>query len=369
MSEASEHFRAEAHALKLIHHKTRNRLATERSSITILYEQIRRLQSFDRNQVLDATLTAIRLMTGATSCVVYRFHEQNLELERIAVWPARHVSRYPAIKHVSSSIEGHVVRTGELFSLRQLIDHPELRELEENRAIICAPIVARNQTWGVLTVGRIPFLQYNEHAERALQVTAAIVAPALDQALPFLVMDAPEEDRREELSPRNELKDDKRRDDGRTGIRAGSTQSALHPYENLTRTLEEKLDTARGLGFHVMLLIVELQSSLEFDQQMELSRIVGEDIAAELGPGVAIYQYQQAYQLALLSVSSRSEAAGYLYLRVTELVGSRAWTVEDETVLPRAIVGFATSAQSGYEPKSLIGQAETMLQIYRRSES
>lgn len=337
LESTAEMFRAEAHALKLIHTRTRNRLATERSSITILHEQIQRLQSFDRTQVLDATLTAVRLMTGATSCALYRFHEETLELERMALWPARHDSRYPQMKAVASSIEGYVVRTGQPFSLRNLIDNPELRELEARNAVICVPIVTRNQIWGVLTVGRIPFLYYNEHAEKALQVTAAIVAPALDQALPLVSME-------------------------------GAAQPALFSYDMLHEALQERLHAAGELGFHVMVLLVELQTSLEFNEQMELSRAVGEDIAGRLGQGVAVFQYQQAHQLALVSVSTRSEAAGYLLLRVTDLVSSKAWTVEDETVLPRTIIGFGTSAQSGYDVTALLNQAETMLTIYRRAQ-
>lgn len=340
LNETTELFRAEAHALKLIHHKTKNRLATERSSITILYEQIQRLQSFEQAEVLDATLTAIRLMTGATSCVVYRFHEQSLELERIAVWPSRHITRYPDTKPLASSIEGYVVRTGTPFSLRQLIDNPQLRELEENRSVICAPIIVHNQIWGVLTVGRIPFLYYNEHAERALQVTAAIVAPALDQALPLMTMEV---------------------------LQDAGGKMVLYPYDTLLATLEDKLRTSRELDFHVVFLIVELQTPLEFDQQLELSRTVGEEVVASLGRGVAVFQYQQAHQLALVSASTRSEAAGYLLLRVTELVSDRAWTVEDETVLPQVLVGFGTTAQSGYEMGALVRQAETMLSVYRRT--
>lgn len=338
LESTAELYRSEAHALKLIHNQTRNRLATERSSITILHEQIQRLQSFDRNEVMDATLTAVRLMTGATSCALYRFHEESLELERLAVWPARHDGRYPQVKPLSSSIEGHVVRTGELFSLRHLIDHPELRELEANASVLCVPVITREQIWGVLTVGRIPFLYYNEHAEKALQVTAAIVAPALDQALPLVAIE-------------------------------GAAQTALYPYDVLYEVLNERLQAAEDLEFHVMVLLVELHSSLDFNRQMELSRAVGEEIGERLGRGIAVFQYQQANQLAIVSVSTRSEAAGYLLLRVTDLVSSKAWTVEDETVLPRALIGFGTTAQTGYDRTSLLDQAEQMLSVYRRSQS
>lgn len=334
----------ENHALKLIHQKTRNRLATERSSITILYEQIQRLQSFDQRQVLDATLTTIRLMTGATSCVVYRFHEQNLELERVAVWPSRHEGRYELRRSLASTLEGHVVRTGKLFTLRHLIDSPELRALEDNRTMMCVPVKTGNQIWGVLTVGRLPFLSYNEHAEKSLEVIAAIVAPALDRSVPLVGHD--------------HLRDDD------TDI----DTDGIMPYEQFTELLERKVRAAETLDFHVLAVIIELQTALGYDRQIELTTRVGERIAAAMGRDVVVSQYQQASQLALITMSTRSEAAGYLLLRVTDMVTGQAWTVADETVLPRALVGFGSSAQSGYDGVSLLRQAEQMLSVFRSAQ-
>ncbi len=338
--------RIEAQALEASLRTTMNRMATERTTMTILAEQLKRLQSFDQNEVYQATLSSVRLLTGATSCVIYRFHEEHLKLERTAVWPARHAERYALSLPVASSLEGHVVRTGALFSLRQLVEHPQLRSLDQNNTVICVPVVVRNRTWGVLTIGRIPFLKYTEYAEKALQVTAALAAPALENALPMVSVE---------------------RDGVPLNDSADSTDTAsVRPFEELRKHLESTLVQAERLDYQVSMLLVELSSALDFDGQLALSSVVGNALGGVTGNSTTIFHYQSPNQIVLVTVSTGVEATGYLLLRITELVTGQAWTVDEETVLPEAVVGFATSTTCGYDADQFFRRSEQILALQRQ---
>ncbi|MCA1754241.1 MAG: GAF domain-containing protein [Spirochaeta sp.] len=345
--------RHEAQALTLSLRTVNNRIATELSSITIMYEQMQRLQSLDQREVLDATLAGVRLITGATSCVIYRFHEQSLKLRRLAVWPARDESWYSESLTVASTIPGHVIRTGRPFSIREFVDQPELRSIDDQRTIICTPIVVRNQIWGVLSIGRLPFIRYNEYAEKGLQVVAALAAPALEHAMPSAGG-----------NQRAAEPDDRMRMAGGEG----EIESPVLPYEQLHTTLEEQTRVAEQLRYHIALILIELQTHLPEDESVILCETVGAAIAHTAGTSSSIFFYQQAGQLALVALGTSYDATGYLLLRVTELIGGRAWMVAEEMVLPQAVVGFGTSTQCGYDATKLIRRAEQVLALQQEME-
>ncbi len=340
----------EAQALALSLRATNNRVAAERSSITIMHEQVKQLHSLDQQEVLNATLAGVRLITGASSCAIYRFHEQTLKLHRLASWPARDDSWYAPTLTVASSIPGRVVRTGRLFSLREMVDHPELRKIDDKRSIICAPIVVRNQIWGVLNIGRLPFLHYNEYAEKGLQVVAALAAPALEHAMPST---GP--------NPRSAAPDEKLSD-------INKPESLVYPYEQLYDTLQQRATAAEQQRYHVALFLIELQTHLSEDESFELCETVGGAVAHAAGASTTVFHYQQAGQLAVVSVGAGSDATGYLLLRISELIGGRAWMVFEQMILPQAYIGFATSTQSGFDATKLILRAERVLALQRAEE-
>lgn len=130
--------------------------------------------------------------------------------------------------------------------------------------------------------------------------------------------------------------------------------------------MEEQIHHAQPLDYMVSLVLVELNSSLDFDGRLELSGVVGSALIGVTGRSTAIFQYQGPHQLALVSVSNSVDATGYLLLRCTELISSRAWSVRDETVLPSGFVGFSTTTTSGYNAAELIRRAEQVLAFQRR---
>ena len=340
LTHQADHAAAQSRALESSIRNLYNRVAAESSSITVLYEQLGSLYSFDQQRVLQATLAAARLMTGATSCAVYQFREHTLRLLRRAVWPPRDEEEYESEVDVATSLMGWVVRTRRLFSLRQLVDNADLRRVDDRHTILCAPIVVRGQLWGVVSIARMPFFRYNEYAEKALQVTAALAAPALEQALPMF---APEED-----------------PNPHPASVTGQTSGILS-VERLRSDLELMVRSAANEGLFVALFVVDLQSGLAVDQQAELTNQVAAEILDTIKSGTAVYAQSQANRCALLSAGAGYDASAYLLLRVTELIAGRAWSVYEDTVLPQVTVGFASTSLCGYDAQALIDRAEAVL--------
>lgn len=335
---------AQAKALEKSLRHLYNRIASESSSITVLYEQLESLYSFDQNTVLQAALAAARLLTGATSCAIYQFREQSLQLYRRAVWPPRDQDRYQPQVDVATSILGSVVRSGQLFSIRHLVSDPELRKIDDRRTILCAPIIVRDQMWGVLTIGAMPFIRYNEYSEKALQVTAALAAPALEQALPTLMSADPA---RAEGLP----------------VEDSAVAATVLAHERLRPELVATVTSAQEDGYQVALLLLALNVVPWLEDGGELARTIGLAIAQGTPRNVTVYERADNCQLAIVAVSADHHTAAHLALRMLELVGQRAWTVQDETVLPQPLVGFSTTTQCGYNVDRLLQHAELMLRL------
>lgn len=321
-----------------------NRIAVESRSITILAELLPQLYSFNRHDVLESSLTAAALMSGGEVAALYRFDETSLSLRREAARPRRAEEVFPQQLDASSSIEGWVVRKGTAFSLRMLLHDGNLRTIHQGRTTIAVPVAIRGRVWGVLSVGAIPFLQYNQYAERALQIVAALSVPGLEQSF-GIIGDATESES------------------------DGDTERGMRPidelYDDLTGELaEEDL---------VSLFLIELTSngedplSISPDAYDELVAQVGRTLVSVSGGAARTYHYQLPGQLALLTVSQGFDAASYFLLRILEAINGRAWTVEDETVLPQAVVGFASSNQVDGGAEALIAKAEAVLILQRGS--
>ena len=337
----AETMTAEAAAMETSLRELYNRHAVEARTITGLGEQLARFQSLDRATVLDATLASARLMTAASSVVIYQIDEASLLLRWRAVWPERDTERYPESLDIASTIEGWVVRTGEAFTLRLLMERPDLAAIDQGNAVIAVPIRPRGQTWGVLTIGDMPFFAYNQTAEVSLQVVAALAAGGVEQSFGGGPHGGPES---RDLS---------------------SAQAVVREADELVRDLEHM--TAAGDVGHVSLFLVELRGSqrhplsISYDEQRTLVNAVCDRLASLTGGAARFYRYQFANQFALVGANLGYDAAPYFLLRVLETVGGQAWSVGPNTVLPEAVVGFSSS-QDG-DVSTMIERAEAMLAV------
>jgi len=319
-----------------------NRIAVESRSITMLAELLPQLYSFNRQDVLEASLEAAGLMCNAGIAALYRFDETSLSLQREGARPRRAEEVFPPQLDAAASIEGWVVRSGSQFSLRLLLHDESLRALHQGRSTIAVPVMIRGRVWGVLSVGEIPFLQYNQYAERALQIVAALSVPGLEQSFGVV---------------------------GDAGENEPGEETAMGSIDDLHDDLASALEN----GGQASLFLIELTSN--GSSQLAISPDAYDDLVVQVartlvsisGGAARAYRYQLQGQLALVAVSQGFDAASYFLLRILEAINGRAWTVEDDTVLPQAVVGFASSSQVGGDAEALIAKAESVLILQRGS--
>ncbi|MFW5828031.1 MAG: GAF domain-containing protein [Alkalispirochaeta sp.] len=337
---SAETMRGEAAAMETSLRDLYNRHAVEHRSISGLGEQLPRFQSLDRATVLDATLSATRLMTGAEGVAIYQVNEATLQLTRRAVWPEQDQARYAPTLDIASTIEGWVVRTNQMFTLRYLTEQPELARIDNGTTIIAVPIHTRGRTWGVLVVGDMPFLAYNQTAEVSLEVVAALAAGGVEQSFGSAAAVVSS--------------------DTTADIRGGSL---LHDPDALQPDLEQMV----AAGGQVSLFLVELRGyarqplTLTHDRQRRLVETVCERLYLLTSGAARLYRYQLANQFALVGANLGYDAAPYFLLRILETIGGEAWSVEAETILPEALVGFASTHDGGAE--AMIDRAEAMLAV------
>ncbi len=355
--EEADTMRREAAAMETSLRDLYTRHAVEHRSISGLGEQLSRFQSLDRATVLDATLSSTQLMTGASGVVIYQLDEGTLQLTRQAVWPEPDRDRYATTLDIASTIEGWVVRTNQMFTLRYLTEQPELAEIDHGNTIIAVPIRTRGRTWGVLVVGDMPFLAYNQTAEVSLEVVAALAAGGVEQSFGSAGMVAHATGAGSSVAGTAGGNDSPAH---ATGSPADG-ELVLHDMDSLYTDLETMADA----GGQVSLFIVELRGyarqplTLSHDRQRQLVETVCDRLYLLTSGAARFYRYQLANQFALVGANLGYDAAPYFLLRILETIGGQAWSVDAETVLPEPLVGFSSSNDG--DPEVMVDRAEAML--------
>jgi hypothetical protein len=356
---AAESMRTESAAMEASLRELYNRHAVESRTITGLGEQLSRFQSYDRATVLDAAVTSARLLTAATSVAVYRVDEATLQLRRQVVWPEHDTDRYEATLDIGSSIEGWVVRTGRAFTLRQLMHDTELAAVDRGLSVIATPIAMRGRIWGVLTIGEMPFLAYNEAAEVSLQIVAALAGGGIEQSFGHAAGTAGDGPSGGRTAP-------PKINDGADGSSDDEPDASVFGIDRLYGDLTTLLRSSDTVGY-VSLFLVELRGigrrplSLSHDQEADLVEKICDRLFTLTSGAAKLYRYQLANQFALVGANLGYEAAPYFLLRILETIGGEAWSVRGETVLPEAVVGFSSSRDGDVEV--MIDRAEAMLAV------
>lgn len=319
----------------------RDRFAVDSSSITTLYHQIPHLYAQQLTDVYRGLLQSVQVMTKAARVGIFEFVEEELTLLCRDFVTESEETAPPARLDLSTSIEGWVVRREKLFSMKQLLDDPELRGLDDGRAVLCGPIRSGRRLWGVVTVEEMPFTSYNEYTEKAFELILALAGPAIENAVPQLFAELSEEDV------------------------PGDT---VRGYEEFQDFLYRELESASSTGVDVALMLIEVANIEELaDKEREDAVAVQlveqlAEVVSDITGGVsALFKFKRNNQLAALLPSRHASDFGYISREVVEAVSSRAWNADGEAVFPEILIGFAQASESDYAVQPLLGHAERLL--------
>jgi GGDEF domain-containing protein len=320
----------------------RDRFAVDSSSITTLYHQIPHLYAQQLPDVYRGLLQSVQVMTKAARVGIFEFVEEELSLLCRDFVTESEATAPPARLDLSTSIEGWVVRREQLFSMKRLLNDPELRSIDDGRAVLCGPIRSGRRLWGVVTVEEMPFTAYNEYTEKAFELILALAGPAIENAVPQLFAELADADR------------------------PGET---LHGYEEFADFLHRELESASSTGVDVSLMLIEIANLEELapsDRQKAVGRQLVEQLAqtvSDITGGVsALFRFKSENQLAVLLPSRHASDFGYVSRQVVEAVSARAWNADGEAVFPEILIGSAQASESEYAVQPLVGHAERLLQ-------
>ncbi len=322
-----------------------DRSITQSTSISVLYEQLGRMYSFNRRVVFTTVLESTEYLSGATSSALYMFDDESLQLELQDHRGVGTQPEPPANLDTATSVEGWVVRNNRMFTLRMRLHNPDLERFAESRTVIAVPVHAHGRVWGVLSVNDLPMRKYNEFAEKAVLLVAALAGPALERAVASVFDGGEAKEAAHEIRPRERL----------LPFLDQATRRAAEANHNLNLFLFELRD-ADGIVAQVGM------SGLQ-----ELISEIASILSALSDATAAIFEYNEPHQFCAAVSTLDYDAASYFLLRMIESISSRAWTAEGELLLPEVIVGFASTAQTGFDARELIQKSEHVLSLQRVS--
>jgi len=321
-----------------------SRVSSQKDSITLLHDQVRKLASLNLEQALRTILETVAQFTGMIAGVIWTLDEERKHLVPVAelgwsVDEIRDVTLDP-----ETTIEGYVLRNRKPFSVRMLMDSAEFDRFDSSRTIISLPIIIGTKSWGVLSVEDIPFERYSQYTETILAVLLSLAEPYLRQITEY-----------ETLNSQNEV-------DPETGRPL---------FSILYKTLASDLERFRHEPGFVSLVIIEISNYSDLIQQWSRDRIkkllfsLKDDIDKVKSMKSKAFHFKEDKQLVLMVYDLDQDGTSFFCLDLLAMFSAYQFDIGEERVPVELIIGFSSSSQSGASVDSMIDTADHLLSIQR----
>jgi hypothetical protein len=321
-----------------------SRVSSQRDSITLLHDQVRKLASLNLEQALKTILETVAQFTGMTAGVIWTLDEEKKHLVPVAEWgwsadEIRDVTLDP-----ETTIEGYVLRNRKPFSVRMLMDNAEFDRFDSSRTILTLPIIIGAKSWGVLSVEDIPFERYSQYTETILAVLLSLSEPYLRQITEY-----------ETLNSQNEV-------DPETGRPL---------FSILYKTLESDLERFRHEPGFVSLVIVEISNYSDLTEKWSREQVknllfsLKDDIDKVKSMKSKAFHFKEDSQLVLLVYDLDQDGTSFFCLDLLAMFSGYHFDIGEERVPVELIIGFSSSSQSGASVDSMIDTADHLLSIQR----
>jgi hypothetical protein len=321
-----------------------SRVSSQKDSITLLHDQVRKLASLNLEQALNTILETVAQFTGMMAGVIWTLDEDKKHLVPVAEWgwsvdEVRDVTLDP-----ETTIEGYVLRNRKPFSVRMLMDNAEFDRFDSSRTIISLPVIIGAKSWGVLSVEDIPFERYSQYTETILAVLLSLAEPYLRKITEY-----------ETLNSQNEV-------DPETGRPL---------FSILYKTLVNDLERFRHEPGFVSLVIVEISNYSELldkwsrEQVKNLLFSLKDDIDKVKSMKSKAFHFKEDSQLVLLVYDLDQDGTSFFCLDLLAMFSGYHFDIGEERVPVELIIGFSSSSQSGASVDSMIDTADHLLSIQR----
>ncbi len=377
-----------AAALESVNGVIESRIASQRESITLLHERVRRLATLDLGGSLETILETAALFTGMTTGSIWRPSPDGRTLVPVAVrgWPIAEAGDAPgasldeadglealeivpadderdapvvpyattpgaATMHVAAmtldaatTVEGYVLRNAKPFSAHMLLADSEFDRFACDRCVMAYPVLVGSRAWGVLAVEDLPFERYSRYTETILAILLSLAEPYLRATL-----------------ARDSLEVGERLDPG-TGFPA---------FGALPRALEEGIARSEREGAAMALVVLEiancdaLAGSCGRMERDAYYRSLRELASRTRGVSVRAFHYREDNQVALLVDGLDRDGASYFCLGLLSDAGSGRLGMGGASVPVELRLGFSTSGHGNARADDMIRVADAMLAAQR----
>lgn len=368
-----------AAALESVNGVIESRIASQRDSITLLHERVRRLATLDLEGSLSTILETAALFTGMSSGSIWRPSADGRVLVPVAVrgWPiaeggvgqgaspdeadglealeivpaddedgAPYTTTLGAATTLdaATTVEGYVLRNAKPFSARMLLADSEFDRFACDRCVMAYPVLVGSRAWGVLAVEDLPFERYSRYTETILAILLSLAEPYLRATLA-----------RDSLEVRERL-------DPGTGFPA---------FEALPRALEEGIARSEREGAAVALVVLEiancdaLAGSCGRTERDAYYRSLRDLASRTRGVGVKAFHYREDNQVALLVDGLDHDGASYFCLGLLSDAGSGRLGIGGASVPVELRLGFSTTGRGIAGAEDMTRVADGMLAAQR----
>ncbi|WP_304241947.1 GAF domain-containing protein [Gracilinema caldarium] len=336
--------------LERVHQVLENRVSSQKDSITLLHDRVKKLASLNLDEALTTLLDTIALFTGMEIGEIWRLDNEQNQLVPAAVYGWPREERQEASRNLDASIEGYVFRNKQLFSVRMLLNSAEFDRFDSKKNILTFPIIINGKPWGVLNIQKLPFEQYSRYTESILEILLSLAEPYLRNIIEY-----------ENLQNQQDL-------DPVTGYPL---------FSLLYKNLEDDLERARYEGGSVSLIIMEVINFNELAEKVDRNQLrrmlfqLKELIDETKRIKTKAFHYKDDNQIALLVYGLDHDGASFFCLDVLALLSEYSFEADGQKYPVELILGFSTSTGTsgtggtGSTADSLVAEAEHLLSVQR----
>ena len=327
-----------------INREMEERVSGQRGSITTLYNQMHQLDSLNLDKSLDVLVETVKIFSEATKLSIWTRSPSPGFLHCVAAANRDNTLDATSLLNIDDSIEGWVFRNNRVVSVRMINNYENLRKMDTGRNIITMPIQLNKKVWGVLNIEDMPFVKYNSHTEKLLEIIINLAEPALSRAV--------EHDRQVQQSETD-------------------TDTMLPLFSQLYNTLNRYIQASSNDKTQISLLIIEIQNFNALSEKFPPSKLkkLFLNLTDELllaSAGLAeFFMYKSDNQMAVLIPGIDSDGTALLCLEILETINSAAWHIGTEEVFIEVIIGYGSLGDNATDTDGLIKHAETLLEIQK----
>ena len=328
-------------ALSDVNRELEERVLRQHESITALHTQVQAMRSQNLPRTLKVLLDTVQKFSWAKKASIFQHMPESGSLVMIANLGWEPQDGMYAILDSESSIEGWVYRNNIAFSVRMLIDHENLRNLDSGRNIFTFPIRTGKSVWGVLNIEELPFSKYNLYTEKLLNILVELAAPSVERAVGY---------------------------EGAVRYSDLNAFTGLPGFERFRELVgrEIELAPAEQRSFAVFILeIRNLQVLIEtFGEQRayKLIMLLVDGLTELSNNNAEAFHYRVGSQLALFYPGLDRDGAAYFGLQCLGFINGRRWEVDQTPAALDVIIGYASYSSGALSPDELLQLAENMLE-------